>query len=60
MGYIDSHGNYIPNPYLERRHHSNRHSNRHSDMLFLPDHLLVIFIGILLFLITILIITYSK
>jgi hypothetical protein len=69
MGYIDSHGKYIPNHYLEKpeysghhsRHHSRHHSEYHDDRtLFLPSHLLLIFIGMLVFFGTILIITSSN
>ena len=68
MGYIDSNGDYIPNTYLDR-HNSRNHRTRHrhsgyhpyySDDIFLPSHLLLLFIGLMIFSSVILIVIHSK
>ena len=72
MGYINSNGDYIPNTYLDRHnswdhhhghsghHHGSGHHRDYITDIFLPSHLLLIFIGLIVFFSTILIITRSK
>lgn len=56
MGYIDKHGNYIPNRQLEK-HHRKNHKNYNNSSTTVQNYqinetdlILIIFFGILLFL----------